>query len=78
MLRVDRRLLLQFDWQLFGLTAFLIASGLVSGAPDASCSARSAAATSSSRCGGPAAAEPGSSPYMVPSVTAIAGTGQWL
>jgi rod shape determining protein RodA len=28
-LRVDRRLLLQFDWQLFGLTAFLIVAGLV-------------------------------------------------
>jgi rod shape determining protein RodA len=28
-LRVDRRLLLQFDWQLFGLAVFLIAAGLV-------------------------------------------------
>jgi rod shape determining protein RodA len=28
-LRVDRRLLVQFDWQLFGLAAFLIVAGLV-------------------------------------------------
>ena len=29
MLRVDRRLLVQFDWQLFGLAALLIVAGLV-------------------------------------------------
>jgi rod shape determining protein RodA len=28
-LRVDRRLLIQFDWQLFGLTALLIVAGMV-------------------------------------------------